>query len=244
MTVVVTMAGEGRRFKTKGYIVPKHMIRARGKTLFEWSMESLREFFYQPFVFACLEEHDASWIERKASELGIERFTVVPRESISFGQAQTAYDALDPTLKCVDGFWIYNIDTYIEQGIHPSDISGHQGCVHVFNSSNPGMSFVRYDDKGIVVELAEKKVISDWATAGVYGFDSINLYKQLYEEAYLARGISEIAGERYVAPIYQMLLQSGESVCAPKLKLSKVHILGTPEEVKIFDPMIKPPFGS
>lgn len=244
MTVIVTMAGAGSRFKAKGYNVPKYMIRARGKTLFEWSMESLREFFYQPFIFACLEEHDASWIERTASALGLERFAVMPRKSISLGQAQTAYDVINSKLECVDGFWIYNIDTYIERGIHPSDLSGHHGCVHVFNSSNPSMSFVRYDDYGRVVELAEKKAISEWATVGMYGFDSIELYKQLYEEAYLERGITEIAGERYVAPIYQLLVQSGRAVCAPQLKSSAVHILGTPEEVENFDPMVKPPFGS
>ena len=41
--VVITMAGLGSRFREVGYDVPKYMIEARGKTLFEWSMESLRD---------------------------------------------------------------------------------------------------------------------------------------------------------------------------------------------------------
>lgn len=41
MTIVVTMAGLGTRFKEAGYDIPKYKIKAKGKTLFEWSMESL-----------------------------------------------------------------------------------------------------------------------------------------------------------------------------------------------------------
>ena len=44
MTIVITMAGLGSRFKKAGYTVPKYMIEAHGKTLFEWSMESLSGF--------------------------------------------------------------------------------------------------------------------------------------------------------------------------------------------------------
>lgn len=243
MTVIVTMAGAGSRFRTQGYEVPKYMIRARGKTLFEWSMESLRSFFGQHFIFASLAEHDAGWIERQAAAMGIGRVSVAPRAALSLGQAQTAYDVIGKA-DAAEDVWIYNIDTYIEHGLLPSDMSGHQGCVHVFESRNPGMSFVRYDDSGRVVELAEKKVISHWATVGVYGFESAELYKELYEEAYHAGGVQEVGGERYVAPMYQLLLRAGRSVCAPKLELAAVHILGTPQEVLDFDPLVKPPYGS
>ncbi len=243
MTVIVTMAGAGSRFRKQGYEVPKYMIRARGKTLFEWSMESLRHFFDQHFIFACLAEHDTSWIERQAAEMGIQQITVVPRASISLGQAQTAYDVIAQATPGEE-VWIYNIDTYIERGLSPADMVGHQGCVHVFESRNPGMSFVRYDENGRVVELAEKKVISNWATVGVYGFSSADLYQQLYEGSYQAGEVQEVGGERYVAPMYQLLLKAGKSVCAPRLALPAVHILGTPLEVLEFDPMIKPPHGS
>lgn len=227
MTVVVTMAGAGKRFLSEGYFTPKYRISARGKTLFEWSMESLRHFFDQQFIFACLADHDPSWIEGRAAALGIKNFTVAPRKSLSLGQAQTAYDAIQYGSQNFDNFWIYNIDTYIEKGIYPTDIDGKHGCVHVFKSSNPAMSFVRYDDDGQVVELAEKKVISEWATVGAYGFKSIELYRQLYQASYLDGGVLETGGERYIAPMYQLLLNSGKTVCAPKLDSSAVHILGT-----------------
>ena len=41
LTVVITMAGMGSRFREAGYTVPKYQIEAHGKTLFDWSMASL-----------------------------------------------------------------------------------------------------------------------------------------------------------------------------------------------------------
>lgn len=41
MTVIITMAGLGSRFRKIGYAVPKYMINAKGRTLFDWAMDSL-----------------------------------------------------------------------------------------------------------------------------------------------------------------------------------------------------------
>ena len=243
MTVIVTMAGAGTRFSTQGYIVPKHMIRARGRTLFEWSMDSLKGFSDQHFVFACLDEHDSVWIKQQAIAMDFRQITVQSRPTPSLGQAQTAYDVISK-VDSNEELWIYNIDTYIERGLSPVDRNGYQGCVHVFESVNPGMSFVRYDTQGNVVELAEKKVISKWATVGVYGFETADLYRRLYKESYQDGHVQEVRGERYIAPMYQLMLSSGAPVCAPKLEQFAVHILGTPQEVFDFDPSITPPYGS
>ncbi len=243
MTVLVTMAGSGSRFRLEGYKVPKFMIRAKGKTLFEWSMSSLRNFFDQHFIFACLEEHDSKWISQMAAEIGIGNATIQSRSQVSLGQAQTAYDVLGHVNKR-DALWIYNIDTYIEEGVTPTDISGYQGCVHVFESCNSAMSFVRYDDSGRVVEIAEKKVISPWATVGVYGFESATLYSELYKEVYRSSFKNEVNGERYVAPMYDWILRLGGSINSPRLSHSFVHVLGTPQELLDFDPHALPPTGN
>ena len=44
LNIVITMGGLGARFQKAGYTVPKYMIEAKGKTLFEWSMISLEGF--------------------------------------------------------------------------------------------------------------------------------------------------------------------------------------------------------
>ena len=44
MIIIITMAGLGLRFRKAGYNCPKYMIEAKGKTLFEWSMDSLIDY--------------------------------------------------------------------------------------------------------------------------------------------------------------------------------------------------------
>jgi len=42
LKVIITMAGEGSRMKK--FNLPKHMVKVMGKTLFEWSIGSLKNF--------------------------------------------------------------------------------------------------------------------------------------------------------------------------------------------------------
>ena len=243
MTVLITMAGAGSRFLSQGYKVPKFMIKARDRSLFEWSLLSLKKFYDQKFIFACLAEHDANWIIEHAKILGISKACVTSRSKMSLGQAQTAYEALS-TSNDSDSLLIYNIDTYIEKGLTPDWGVKYHGYVPVFESIHPGMSFVKYNSEGEVEQIAEKQRISKWATIGAYGFRSIDFYKRLYEHSYLHGGIRMVLGEQYIAPMYQLLLSKGQAIYAPQIDISSVHVLGTPEEVLQFDPAALPPFGS
>jgi dTDP-glucose pyrophosphorylase len=243
MTVLVTMAGLGTRFIREGYMVPKYKVQARGRSLFEWSMLSLREFFQHEFILATLEGEDQGWLLTHANKLGIKNCKIISRLALSNGQAETAYDAA-LNLKSSNPLWIYNIDTFVEGGMKPTDMDGFSGCIPVFKSNDPSMSFVRFNKNNEVDNLAEKKVISDWATVGMYGFESVNTFCEIYEEAYVKGGIDIINGERYIAPIYQIMLQQNLKLCAPKLDIQNVHILGTPLQVLNFDGNALPPLGN
>lgn len=243
MTVLITMAGLGTRFSRAGYTLPKYKIFARGRTLFDWSMLSLSHFFDDQFVFATLTNSDQDWLLERAGALGIRNVAFSSREQLSRGQAETAYDAL-PLVPSNEPLWIYNIDTYVADGMHPSDSNACDGCIHVFHNIDPGMSFVRYNQAGEVAEIAEKRVISDWATVGMYGFASAKLFGEIYLDAYERAALSEVGGERYIAPLYQLMLARGARLVAPKLKNADVQILGTPEQVLVFDEAALPPIGN
>lgn len=58
MTFIVPMAGRGSRFVKEGYTLPKFMIEVKGKTLFEYSLESLPLEIADKIIFICLEEHE------------------------------------------------------------------------------------------------------------------------------------------------------------------------------------------
>lgn len=244
MTVLITMAGLGARFKERGYLQPKFRIVARGRTLMDWSLLSLQAFFGERFIFACLNEHDGDWIRSTAWALGIAEVVVTKRSSLSRGQAETAFDALihaEPS----EPLWIFNIDTCVRpNAMRREDLGTAVGCIPVFPCTERNMSFVRYGAGNEVIEVAEKRPISSWATVGLYGFSSAARFAQYYEDAYDRGRIQLTQGERYVAPIYELMLIQGEHIAAPRLDLEDVHILGTPAQVLAFDPAAHPPFGS
>jgi len=243
MTVLITMAGLGSRFAREGYTVPKYKVRARGRTLFEWSLLSLSKFFNQKFVLVILKGEDESWLSSTAIELGISDVCILTRETLSSGQAETAFDALDG-VDSNEVLWIYNIDTYVKQGISPADIGDADGCLHVFKSNHPGMSYVHYDEKGLVDRVVEKSVISDWATAGIYGFRSVDAFSNAYTKTFESGTQELINGERYVAPMYQSMIDLDKKIVAPRLDLDSVKILGTPKQVLEFDINAKAPKGN
>lgn len=246
MTVIITMAGMGSRFTREGFTVPKYKVRARGRTLFEWSMLSLREFFSQRFILATLTEDDEEWLLSMAASLGIADAIVVPRATLSLGQAETALDALNAA-KPNEEIWIYNIDTYVADGMYAGDMVNVDGCIYVFPSQHPSMSYVHYGPTGAVDKVAEKTVISEWASVGMYGFASPEYFAAKYSETFnLAASSSKLIvnGEYYVAPIFQTMLNENARIIAPRLKPKSVHILGTPEQVQYFDPAANPPLGN
>lgn len=244
MTVLITMAGLGSRFKEKGYLPPKFRIMARGRTLMDWSLLSLQAFFAERFIFACLEEEDGDWIRSAAAVLGIAEVVIAKRSGVSRGQAETAFDAL-VHVDSRDPLWIYNIDTFVRpNAMRPQDLGTAAGCIPVFHCSEPNMSFVRYGSSNDVIDIAEKRPISSWATVGLYGFGSAASFASYYEQAYERGRIQLSHGERYVAPIYGLMLAHGERVVAPRLEVSDVTILGTPAQVLTFDSAAQPPFGN
>lgn len=235
MTVIITMAGLGSRFRKAGYNVPKYMIKARGKTLFEWSMDSLVDYnsHVRKYIFVIRkEDHTEAFIKEKCNKYGIENVEVILLDHMTDGQATTCMIAI-PYCNPDDSIMVYNIDTYVEPyEMKYQDISG-AGHIPCFHAVGDHWSFVKLDNLGSVVEVREKVRISDNCTLGAYYFASAKLYKKLYEEFYADNSHME-KNEKYIAPLYNYLIQKGMEVTISIVDAAKVHVLGTPEELADF----------
>lgn len=235
MTIVITMAGLGSRFKKAGFNVPKYMIEAHGKTLFEWSMESLADFANKDneYIFIVRKEDNASaFIQSTCKSMNIEQVKVVEIDYLTDGQATTAMLGAKYWDK-ESSLMIYNIDTYVEAGqMQESQIAG-DGFIPCFHAEGDHWSFVKLDENGKAVEVREKQRISDNCTLGAYYFKSCGLYEDLYQEYYTSDAVLE-KGEKYVAPLYNYLIEKGGDVRISIVDYDKVHVLGTPEELQIF----------
>lgn len=233
MNVVITMAGLGSRFRRAGYDLPKYQIEARGKTLFEWSMRSLEDFWGDGRFFFVVRREDGAgaFIARECEKLGVKRYRVIELQEATCGQAQTALLAA-PFWDENDGLLIYNIDTYVEPGEMTARSMRGDGFLPCFHAAGDHWSFVRTDETGRAREVREKKRISDNCTVGAYYFKSGGLYARLYRDFY-AGGRTQ-AGEQYVAPLYNRLIEEGGAVYISVIERNKVHVLGTPEELRTF----------
>ena len=186
MTVVITMAGLGSRFRKAGYKVPKYQIEAHGRTLFDWSMESLKGFAdpENDYIFVVRKEDDAEkFIRSSCEKIGITNVTVIGIDYLTDGQATTAMLAKNVWDK-ESALMIYNIDTYVEAYEMKTEQIAGDGFIPCFHAPGEHWSFAKLDANGKVVEVREKERISDNCTLGAYYFKTCALYEQLYNEYY------------------------------------------------------------
>jgi len=99
----------------------------------------------------------------------------------------------------------------------------------VFRDTNPKWSFARTNAEGVVVEVAEKRAISDLATVGIYYYrragDFIRFARQM-----IAKDI-RVNGEFYVCPVFNEMIEAGLRVLVYEINASQMHGLGTPEDL-------------
>lgn len=235
MTIVITMAGLGSRFKKAGYNVPKYMIEAHEKTLFEWSMESLLGFKKadNEYIFIVRKEDNSrDFIMNTCKKMDIHNVKLVEIDYLTDGQATTAMLGAKYWKKESE-LLIYNIDTYVEKYEMTSQQISGDGFIPCFHADGEHWSFVKLDNENRAVEVREKERISDNCTLGAYYFKSCGLYEDLYNEYYSSDENLE-KGEKYVAPLYNYLISKGGDVRISIVDFSKVHVLGTPKELDIF----------
>lgn len=233
MNIVITMAGLGSRFKKAGYKLPKYKIVANGKTLFEWSMQSLTDFKSEKHIFIVRKEDDAKkFILEKCNKLKIKNFFVLEIDFLTKGQAETAMLAVEKLNKD-DSLMIYNIDTYVESDQIKYDFIKGEGFIPCFEASGDHWSFVKTNEMGLAAEVCEKKRISNNCTIGAYYFNSAKLYMDLYNEYYLEESNKNVS-ERYIAPIYNLLIKKKGKVYIQIIPSKYIHVLGTPRELNDF----------
>lgn len=235
--ILITMAGRGSRFYDAGYTVPKYAIEAHGKSLFDWSMLSLKNFFDADnrYIFVCLKENNsADYVRERCQALGLANVEIVELDGLTDGQATSAYvsrEHWDPEAPLL----IYNIDTYVKpKALQPSDIKpGSQAWVPCFQVPGDHWSFVKLNDEGWAVDCAEKTRISDYASIGLYWFSRAGDFITAYD-SFFSDPKNMVKGERYIAPMYRHYIDNGMKVSIVDIEVSDVHVLGTPKELDEF----------
>jgi NDP-sugar pyrophosphorylase family protein len=225
MHLVLTMAGAGSRTRTL-FEGPKPFLPiGRGQTLLELAMAGLPWKNIEFVTFAINDE-----IESWASSKGRPIQTYLTRDvesavinvgNVTNGQATTVEIAL-ASVQRNGPLLIANCDTYFETTM-PPDYLAYDGLLGVFRSESPNYSYARLNEAGDVIETAEKIVISNLASSGLYYFGTTEIYREALRK-------TAERGERYIAPLYNDMIAQGLRVGV--FEHDFVTPLGTAQEIQ------------
>ncbi len=105
---------------------------------------------------------------------------------------------------------LYTSELLVESKLQEAPECG--GIALTFKSTNPQYSYLRLDKSGRVVEAAEKKIISDNASAGTYIFRDCGIYLRAVAHALENEQTQAHKGLFYVCPVFNGVLAQGKEV--------------------------------
>lgn len=223
--LIVPIAGRSSRFSGVTN-KQKWELEVAGRSILRWAVESIthESTFIQKLVFVVLAEHmttleaDLSlWLP---SHLEVEICQIA---SVTSGQAETVARALPLVRSSEASLLVWNGDSALLPGWSSGvDLEGNFLLLSELQGDHWSFAKLR---EGQVEATAEKKRISPYASLGLYGFSSAQVFEW-------ARKESEFQGEAFVAPLYNSLISVGDTVRGEIIEERLFLPFGTPQELK------------
>jgi HAD superfamily hydrolase (TIGR01509 family) len=231
MNVVIPMAGHGSRFAQAGYTFPKPLIDVNGKPMIQVVVENLNIDAH--YIFIVQKEHYTKYQLQYMLNMISPGCDIIQVEGVTEGAACTVLLA-KALIDTGDPLLIANSDQSVEwnsnECLYAFTADGIDGGILTFKCVHPQYSYAKLDAEGFVSEVAEKKVISDIATVGVYywkrGSDFVK-----YAEQMIAKNI-RTNNEFYVCPVYNEMILDGKRIRIKNIQ--KMWGLGTPEDLTYY----------
>lgn len=230
MILILTMAGRYQRFVDEGHKLPKYLLPWGDKTVLSAILSELQKNREFSEVFLVANHRDEKYMPHVKA---IMRLHKIPADHLTLthdtkGQAATAQLGIDAVVKTSkipnEPVFFHNIDTILYQRNvkqMAADIARHDGYIDVFTSNNANYSYVLLDDQRRVREIAEKIVVSDLATSGLYGFKNAQMFQHHYNAD----------EDLYISSVYKRMIANGSSIITgEKHRESDTIVLGTPVE--------------
>jgi dTDP-glucose pyrophosphorylase len=235
LDIVIPMAGRGSRFAKVGYQLPKPLIDVNGKPMIERVIDNLRPTFAHRFIFLVLQEHLENFqLAAKLREWAGANAVIVPVTTVTEGAACTVLlakahlSANDLIIANSDQLVDFSLTDYVSW----SRESRAEGSILCFEDQDEKWSFAKLDAAGHVVEVAEKKRISNLATVGIYWFKRGADFVAA-AESMIAKNI-RTNNEFYVCPVYNEMIQLKKRIVTWKIEKQAMHGVGTPEDLETY----------
>lgn len=228
LNVLIPMAGAGSRFVEAGYDFPKPLIDVNGKPMIQAVIESLG--INATYTYIVQKEHYEQYSLKYVLNNISPGCNIVQIDGVTEGAAITCLMAKH-FIDNENPLIMANSDQIVEwdsrQFMYDLYIKNADGGIATFKSTHPKWSYAKIGESGTVVEVAEKKPISDNATVGVYywrhGSDFIKYAQQMIDKNI------RVNNEFYTCPVFNEAIADGKRIYA--LPVNKMWGIGTPEDL-------------
>lgn len=235
MNIVIPMAGLGSRFVKAGFDKPKPFIDVLDKPMIVRVLENLK-YKDARYILIARKEHLTK--EKKLVDEIKNNFNVefIPIDKLTEGTACTVlyarkYINNDTPLMIANSDQI--VDINIADFINDGFKRGLDGSILTFvdKEKNPKWSFAKLNND-LVVEVKEKEVISEFATVGIYFFNKGKIFVESAIDMIIEN--DRVNNEFYTCPVYNYAIKNGAKIGMYNIDFSKMHGIGTPEDLEIF----------
>jgi beta-phosphoglucomutase-like phosphatase (HAD superfamily)/dTDP-glucose pyrophosphorylase len=231
LNVLIPMAGAGSRFAQAGYTFPKPLIEVRGKPMIQVVVENLN--IEANYIFLVQKEHYDKYNLKYMLNLIAPNCKIVQVDGITEGAACTtllAKEFIDNDAPLV----MANSDQFVEwnsnECMYAFCADSIDGGILTFKATHPKWSYAKLNGDGFVSEVAEKKVISDEATVGIYYWRQGSDYVK-YAEQMISKDI-RTNGEFYTCPVFNEAIGDNKKIRVKNIQ--GMWGIGTPEDLNYF----------
>ena len=231
--MLIPMAGEGRRFKSAGYNLPKPLLDINGMPMIGRIIENLYDDRLQ-FIFCVQKQHIKQYSIDKILKQYLPECHVVEVSGPTQGPVCTCLLS-ERIINTDTPLFITNSDQIIEDWsldkfLHFCDEHDPDGVVGTYESQSPKNSYIKLSDDGIGIELREKEIISEHATNGLHYWKSGNMFTSASAEMIACNDTTN--GEYYVAPTYNYMIKRGLKVMP--YRFARHYPIGIPSDFESY----------
>lgn len=239
INIVIPMAGAGSRFAQAGYKKPKPFIDVLGRPMICHVLDNLNMPDAR-FILLTRKEHfeneqeTVNWIKSKYNV----EFVLI--DNLTEGAACTvlhAHKLIDNNTPLLIANSDQIVDMNIAEFINDSENRNLDGSVLCFKDHDTKWSYAKIDGEGLITEIREKVVISEFATVGIYYFAKGGFFVKNAIDMIIRN--ERVKNEFYVAAVYNFGIQEGLKFGIFNININQMHGIGTPTDLNVYIDLVQ-----
>lgn len=240
-TILMPMAGEGKRFIEAGYLTPKPLIEVSGKPMFEHSIKSYPKA--SEYVFVCSKDHLKHKVDKKILQ-AIPNAKIVVAEKLTQGQASScllAENVVDPNSSLLiiacDNKILFNEKKFFEL----INDKKTEALVWTFRNNvavkrNPqAYAYVKTSGENAVFVSCKKTIsdnpLNDHTVTGSFYFKKAGDFFAAAKEMIVKN--LRVNNEFYADTVPNEFIEKGKSVKV--FEVDNYIVYGTPQDLKTYE---------